>query len=333
MKKRTIFLLVTAFLAMVVGGVGSIFFYGQNDQFLENNKQNYHVKNSDALKEMHLTLSGDVSYTIASADRKDISLWPMNNHKENLKVNEEKDQIAVDVNGQQTKKQPNLFFFFGISSDSGTITIPSSVKKLVISGNLNTNINLENIELTELVVDAKQASIYLSNISTNRLSVKTSASSISATNKTQAKQASFVTKSGAIYLSDFFFDQVKTKSNSGDLRIDGGHGTVEGTTNSGGITVDDLKGVGKFTSKNGDFTLNTPSIPKDLDVELEQGQIQIYGNEIFHNIELKGQSELGTVSLLGKDRTSYKVGKGTNHFRLTSKYGDITVDGPGSNDE
>ncbi|MGK0552913.1 DUF4097 family beta strand repeat-containing protein, partial [Enterococcus faecalis] len=60
MKKRTIFLLVTAFLAMFVGGVVSIFFYGQNDKFLENNKQNYHLKNSDALKEMHLTLSGDV---------------------------------------------------------------------------------------------------------------------------------------------------------------------------------------------------------------------------------------------------------------------------------
>ncbi len=48
----------------------------------------------------------------------------------------------------------------------------------------------------------------------------------------------------------------------------------------------------------------------------------------MRNISIKGESKLGDVQLLNKERTSYKNGRADTEFNLSSEFGDITVDTP-----
>ena len=61
---------------------------------------------------------------------------------------------------------------------------------------------------------------------------------------------------------------------------------------------------------------------------LVHGDIYVNSGEILRNISIKGESKLGDVQLLNKERTSYKNGRADTEFNLSSEFGDITVDTP-----
>ena len=65
-----------------------------------------------------------------------------------------------------------------------------------------------------------------------------------------------------------------------------------------------------------------------LTVALVHGDIYVNSGEILRNISIKGESKLGDVQLLNKERTSYKNGRADTEFNLSSEFGDITVDTP-----
>ena len=124
-----------------------------------------------------------------------------------------------------------------------------------------------------------------------------------------------------------YFDEIKNTTISGDIRVQNARGNIQ-QRQMAILGVYDFKGEANFSSENGDFSLDMPAVPKKLTVALVHGDIYVNSGEILRNISIKGESKLGDVQLLNKERTSYKNGRADTEFNLSSEFGDITVDTP-----
>jgi hypothetical protein len=342
MKKSTIFLLTLAVTAMIIGGSGALFYYQQSAKSRDQIKNTYAVKNTDSLKEMHLTLAGNETYSIQTSDNNTITFETESAFRlvseVPLYVKEAQQKIDVNVHAvYEEKRKEGIWLSLGVGVDyfsKNIIRIPSSVQKLVIdTKNGVQSVELDSLETPEIAMDVKEISVDLSNVSADKLNIKTTQGNIYAYNDIKVKNAQFTSTHGDISLDTFAFDQVEASTDSGRLSFTNGKGYVVGTTGDGNIQVANLKGRGTFTSENGDFTLNTPEIPKQLDVTLKYGNIDVDAQEIFHDIDIKGESELGQVTILSNKRDTYKTGSGNNHFNLKSHYGDIKVFAPSEEDD
>lgn len=336
MKKTTAFFLSIGVIAMIAGGVGSMFYYQNVQDSIKNSHEEYQVKNKEALQELHLNLSGDSSYIINSEDTDLISLSANSvvNATVNgtLKVTEDKNKVTANVTTSTEQLDNGITFFnIGIFSEyhsPNMITIPSSVKKLFIEGDTASNVSINSLKVDELTTNLKRAYTEISALSADKLSITTTSGTIFMGSENSASKATIKSTDGDINLSNFSFDSLEVATTRGDLSLAQGRGTVTGSTTDGDITVDGLKGDATFTSKNGDFSLNTPDVPNKLEVNLEHGDISVYANEILRDITIKGHAKLGDVEMLGEERRTYKNGSDNHQFDLTSAFGDITVEAP-----
>lgn len=78
-------------------------------------------------------------------------------------------------------------------------------------------------------------------------------------------------------------------------------------------------------------------MPKGLEAHSQNGNISMFTEEILYNTSIQAKTKLGDSVIFDQSRTSYKQGKGTVPFVLTSNARDISVEGPfdyeeGSND-
>lgn len=299
MKKTTGILLSIAVLAMLIGGSGAVYYYKQAEKSVTPLKESYTLKNKQAGEELHLSLKGKGPYTIYKTDSNKMGLRSPNNAfyskaEGTLNVKEEKNKITATINTTRTQNQPELSFFnIGIFSDftpNVSVQIPNNVKKLVIDGSTHSQVSLNAFNVDELTTNLPNSYVSLSGVKAKKMTLNSS---------------------DGIYLSA---DTSAKKA------------TVE--TTDGDISVYDFKGEANFSSENGDFSLDMPAVPKKLTVALVHGDIYVNSGEILRNISIKGESKLGDVQLLNKERTSYKNGRADTEFNLSSEFGDITVDTP-----
>ena len=336
MKKTTGILLSIAVLAMLIGGSGAVYFYKQAEKSVTPLKESYTLKNKQAGEELHLSLKGKGPYTIYKTDSNNMGLRSPNNAfyskaEGTLDVKEEKNKITATINTTRTQNQPELSFFnIGIFSDftpNVSVQIPNNVKKLVIDGSTHSQVSLNAFNVDELTTNLPNSYVSLSGVKAKKMTLNSS-DGIYLSADTSAKKATVETTDGDITLDSAYFDEIKNTTTSGDIRVQNARGNIQATTTDGDISVYDFKGEANFSSENGDFSLDMPAVPKKLTVALVHGDIYVNSGEILRNISIKGESKLGDVHLLNKERTSYKNGRADTEFNLSSEFGDITVDTP-----
>ncbi|MTD38294.1 DUF4097 family beta strand repeat protein [Erwinia sp. CPCC 100877] len=340
MKKTTAFFLTVGVLAMIIGGIGSITYFRRAEHSMTETKQEqYTIKNKQGIKEVHLNLSGNAQrIKIYSDDSNKIKLNTKNYLSyflnSSLSVKEESDKLTATIKTSQKKRahdsiQFNIF-------DRGSITsvaIPANTEKLVISGNASGDIDLSDLTIENLAVEMTNADLSFSNLNAKEAVIHSDHGDVSIYGESKIEKSAFSTKNGDIRVAAFTSSEWSVHSRDGDVSLEQVKGNVTLESTNGDITVTDLKGEAAVKSVNGDFELYGTEIPKKLSVELKQGDIEIYPEEILYDTAITAEAHMGDSSIFNKNRTSYKQGKETNVMDLKTKYGDITIDGPSEYEE
>lgn len=336
MKKTTAFFLVIGVLAMISGGIGAATFYQRAERSLITyKKEEYKIKNKKSLEEVHLNLSGNAKYVIQTEaiDKvlMETSSGLSSTIDSTLKVTEKSNQLSIYTTGNQSTIAGNKLsfgFFFDDFYPTITIKIPNNTEKIIVEGDAAGDIQFSDIITDDLAIDLNHSNLTFYQANTKTLDVKLTTGDISLDSSTRSKEISIVTKFGDLNLSDFSVEKLTVSSGTGDIFISGINGTSTIESNQGDITASNLKGEATFKMEIGSFNLNGSDFPKKLKVEVDLGDISINTDEILYNTWINASSSLGSVELFSKEITTYKQGKDSRTFELSTKTGDVIVDGP-----
>ncbi|MGX7265822.1 DUF4097 family beta strand repeat-containing protein [Enterococcus crotali] len=339
MKKTTTFFLTIGVLAMIIGGIGgAVYFSRAENSMVDEKKQTYDIKNKQSKKEIHLNLSGNAEFYVLTDNSDKVvmnsrSSLPVS-LKSTLDVKEKNDQLLISVSSDQRKKEfEGLKFGFFDRGSAVTLTIPEDTERLIIDGKSDGAIHLSNAATKDLAISFTNADIDVNDVNAEKLAIKTTNGYLNIFNDVRADEATFQTTNGDINVNDFTASKWSASSTSGDISLNEVKGVANIETTNGDIQVSNLKGEAQAKSVNGSFSLSGTEIPKKLLVESQQGDIEIHTEEILYDITIKAKTQLGDHTIFGKERTSYKRGKGTKSFTLQTNSGDISVEGPSDYDD
>lgn len=334
MKKTTAFFLTIGVVAMLVGGIGSVFYFHRAEKSaVKNTHETYPIKNPNAIKEARINLSGNthvniqtdaIDHVTMDTHRQSINL------KSSLKVKENDHRLIIDMAANQQEKVTKeiSFGFFDHFYSNVIITIPDNIDKLVIEGDTKGTVSISKMNTEELSLDLKNSTVHFSNITTETLSSTSQNGNISLSDNVHTAVASFKTKNGNITLVDFSVDNLSAVSENGDVFLTRTNGAATIETTNGDISLVDVKGEVTAKSNNGSIRLQGNDLPKKLNVSSKQGDISLSTNEILYDVSITGKSKLGDISIFDKKRTNYHQGNASRIFDLETTFGNITVDGP-----
>ncbi|WP_430602446.1 hypothetical protein IGJ02_002816 [Enterococcus sp. DIV0724b] len=334
MKKTTAFFLTIGVLAMIIGGIGSAVYFRRAENSMTDTKtQTYEIKNKQNTKEIHLDLSGNADFYILTENSNKITMNTRSSVpvslNSSLDVKEKNNQLTVSANSSKKKKESNgLKFDIFDRGSAVTLTIPDDTERIVIDGKANGSIYLSNTRTKDLSISMSNGDINLSDSNSEKLTIETTNGNLNVHTDVRTDDASFKTTNGEIQLNDFAASTWSAASTSGDIYINSVKGIATIETTNGEIQATDLKGEVKVKSTNGDFSLYGTEIPQKLLVESQQGSIDLHTEEILYDVMIKTKTKLGDSTIFGKERTSYKRGKGTKALTLETNSGDISVEGP-----
>ncbi|WP_429950105.1 DUF4097 family beta strand repeat-containing protein [Enterococcus sp. AZ101] len=334
MKKTTAFFLTIGVLAMIIGGIGSAVYYRRAEHSMTDTKrQSYEIKNKQNTKEIHLDLSGNANFYILTENSNKVvmnsrSSLPISLNS-SLDVEEKNDQLTISAKSDKKRQELDGMKLDIFNRGSAvSLTIPDSVERLIIDGTAQGSIHISEVTAKNLAITMGNADIDLTSIDTEKLAVETANGYLNVYNDVRTGEAMFQTKNGDIQLNDFAASNWSATSTSGDIYVNTAKGIAKLDTTNGDIEATDLKGEAEVTSVNGSFSLYGTEIPKKLRVETQQGDIQLHTEEILYDVTIKTKTKLGDSTIFGKERTSFKRGKGTKSFELRTDSGDISVEGP-----
>lgn len=339
MKKTTAFFLSIGILAMIIGGIGSAVYFRRAETTMTDTKnQTYEIKNKQSTKEIHLDLSGNADFYILTENSTKVvmdtrSSMPVS-LKSSLDVKEKNNALVISARSDKNRQEMNgLKFDLFDRGSAVTLTIPENTERLVIDGQTNGDINLSNVKTKDLAIKLSNSDINVSAINSENLTIEATSGDLRINSDVRTNKATFKTTNGEIQINDFTASNWSATSTSGDIYLNTVKGTAKIETSNGEIQATDLKGETEVRSTNGDFSLYGTEIPKKLLVETQLGSIQLYTEEILYDVTIKTKTKLGDSTIFGKERTSYKRGKGTKSFDLRSNSGDISVEGPSDYDD
>ncbi|MGC6767411.1 DUF4097 family beta strand repeat-containing protein [Enterococcus sp. LJL128] len=338
MKKTTIFFLAIGILAMGVGAVGSAVFYQRaKTSMVEVKNEEYTVKNTDKIKELHLKLSGDTDYVIESSATNKIEMEARSSVTEPLKgsldVNESGDKLTATVNGSTKNKGTDHFQFrmFHIESSHVTLTVPSDIDRVVVDGDATGSVYLSNFTAKELDVDLDHSEISLAGSTAEKVNLTSKSGDIDIFGEATIDELTIKNDHGKIDAYELSGNTIDLTTSTGDIYLTNIKSTTtKAESKSGEFHIQNLRGEADLSGKNGSIYLYGEEWPKELKAIMEHGDIDIELYEEVENISIKAQSDLGDVSIFDTENNTYSRGKDGSKFELKTATGDIYVTGVGA---
>ncbi|MCA5013883.1 MULTISPECIES: DUF4097 family beta strand repeat-containing protein [unclassified Enterococcus] len=336
MKKTTAFFLTIGVVTMIIGGIGSAVYFRRAEQSMtDTKKESYTVKKNENLKEIHLSLAGNAEYYISTESTNKVvmntrSYAPIS-IKSALKVDEKNGQLLISANGNRDEKKLGSMKFDFFSFDRGSsvsLTIPDNAERIIVDGKASGRINLSGINAKNITVKTDNADVDANSLNTEKLALETTNGYLNVYTDVHADKATFKTTNGDINLNDFAALNWSAITTSGDISLESVKGTSTIETMNGDINASNLKGEATIKNTNGSFDLYGSDIPKLLNVTTQRGDINLYTDEILYDIAIHSKTQLGDSTIFGKERSSFKRGKGSRVFDLQSNSGDISIEGP-----
>lgn len=341
MKKVTIFFLIIGILAMAVGGIGSAVFYQKaKASMVQTQHETYTIKNKKAVKELHLTLSGNANYVLYPSTDNQVSMntqssvtAPING---TFDAKEANGTLAVSVNGKQKNETFERFDFqfFHLEASQIELTVPEDIDRLVIDGDASGNIQISDFITDEFEVSLDHADIeFISNTSED-LKVSSKDGAVSIYGDSRVEKMALESEHGDISLYGFTGNEVELITSSGNIDLtDVKTSTLTADSKNGEFYINELRGEVTLTGKSGSIYLTGENVPKKLKAAMEHGDIEIDLSQNVDNITIKAESELGDIDLLDEGKSTYTRGKNGSEFELKTNTGDISVYGIYSYDE
>lgn len=337
MKKRTWFILILAFLLIVTGASGSIFYFqkleaeraksGVNKKFKYDNSEELvlNIKNRATL---HLSTSQD-EYVHMKKQGLSYGNTKKNQTTWDIQKDKNKTTVTVDNKNIQQRVQPAIFSFGDIYDDSISLSLPENYKKITIKGN-SLNISTYGLILTNLDIETKYGSVDANDLTTELLTINNSHGDISLYDAKIEKDLTLNSTNGNITVQDSSFSNLTAELKNGDITTGNTKGNLKINNISGNTSVNHTKGTVAINNKNGDITFHSNQVNYDVSTETVHGNIFIeVDKKSYERNKVDFATHLGVVSIFNENlssETSFSKDKGVNTIKAISKNGNINVD-------
>lgn len=336
MKKRTWFVLIMAFLLIVTGASGSIFYFQKLEAERAKSDVNKKFK-YDNSEELVLNIKNRATLYLSTSQDDYVHMRKQGlsygNTKENqttwdIKKDGNKTIVTIDNKNMQQRIQPAIFSFGDIYDDSISLGLPENYKKITIKGN-NLDISTYGLILTNLDVETKYGSVDANDLTTEELTINSSHGDIYLYDAKIEKDLALNSTNGNITVEDTSFSNLTAELKNGDMTTGNTKGNLKIDNVSGNTSVNHTKGTVAINNKNGDITFHSNQVNYDVSAETVHGNIFIeVDKRSYKRNKVDFSTHLGVVSIFNENlssETKFSRDKGVNTIKAVSKNGDINV--------
>lgn len=123
-----------------------------------------------------------------------------------------------------------------------------------------------------------------------------------------AKELEADTDNGEIFVKEVETQKIIVESDNGDVVLEDNLGEIYGKSNNGNVTV------------------ITDTIEHPMDLETDNGQIQLQTKEKAKNVQFNVKIDNGSVKIYGQSTSEQVIGNGNIEIKLATDNGNITVE-------
>ena len=234
---------------------------------------------------------------------------------------------SIDINEERVFKENDITGVEVDSNNAGIEIVPTtdSETKVVLQGRGSSETKgsfTAKVIGKKLVVswNEKQISFFQLNFIEESLTLK-----IIVPEK-QYKSISINNDNGKIELADLTVAQVKAESNNGRIHIKNTQSeSIEVNSDNGRISLDHVSGSIKGETNNGRISLKTATLDQTIQLETDNGSIEIETEKEPKNVTFDVQVDNGSINILDKYKGSTVIGNGENKVKLKTNNGKIQV--------
>ncbi|MEG0255284.1 DUF4097 family beta strand repeat-containing protein [Vagococcus sp.] len=336
MKKRTLFLLGFAFILIIIGGVGSIFFYQQLEAERKDSEVNKKFK-YDHSDELILNIKNSATINLSTSDddyvhmnkqgltfgseKKESTTW-------NIDKKEKTTTVTIDNKISKQKFQPGVFTFSDISDDSISLKVPEKYKKITIKGD-KVEIAANGLTLNNLDIQSKISNFYSNDVTVQDLTVDTKTGDINIDGGKFENNVKLSTLTGNIHVENTFFNKLDMSTKNGEVFTANTKGDLKIDNQNGNTSINHTKGLASVNNKNGEIYFHSNNITQDVTLETVNGAIQMeVDKDSYNKNKVDFKTNYGLLSIFNKNlssETTFSNSKGKVLIKATSKNGDISV--------
>jgi hypothetical protein len=132
---------------------------------------------------------------------------------------------------------------------------------------------------------------------------------------------------GQVKIGELNVENMTASTNNGEIEFNHVQAAnVDVHSDNGAIHyLGDITGSIKGKTSNGKISLKTPNIDYPIQLESDNGGINIQTDHEPTNVTYEVQVDNGEINIFNKYKGSTVVGKGTNKIKLTTNNGEITI--------
>lgn len=336
MKKKTWFILITAFILIIIGASGSIFYFQKLEAERAKSDINKKFK-YDNSEELVLNIKNRATLYLSTSQDDYVHMRKQGlsygNTKDNkttwdMKKDGNKTIVTIDNQNIQQRIQPAIFSFGDIYDDSISLSLPENYKKITIKGS-NLDINTYSLILSKLDIETKYGSIDANDLTTEELTVNSNHGNIFLYDAKIEKDLTLNSTNGNISVEDTTFSNLSANLSNGDFTAGNTKGNITISNTSGDTSVNHTKGTVAINNKNGDITFHSNLVNYDVSTETVHGNIFIeVDKKSYDRNKVDFSTHLGIVSIFNENlssETKFSRDKGNHTIKAISKNGDINV--------
>lgn len=204
------------------------------------------------------------------------------------------------------KKHSFFSFFFMIKELKVNVALPKKLYQSIVLKSDNGRIRAEKLLGKDVQVLSDNGAVNLKELATTMLRAETDNGRIEM-DKIQTERLIANTDNGRIELRNIDAAEVEAETDNGRIIMEYVNGKIKGKTD------------------NGRIILLTPSLDTMIDLETDNGSIQVETEKAPQNVSIQTKTDLGKIDVFGENNSRTMFGEGQNKVRLTTDIGNITV--------
>lgn len=223
-------------------------------------------------------------------DTNNISAIDIHANNETVKIIPSKDQATkVELTGKATK---NFKDKLSVDVEGNTLSVQTENQRKLFNFDFFTTSLTVTVYLPEKLYESLQVDIDNGHFQAEQLTIK----DIDAT-----------TNNGRIKMSNIDSEIIKVESDNGEINLEDVDGEIVGETN------------------NGSISLVTTNLDRPIELESDNGSIQVKSDKEPTNATFLVDTDNGTVTIFDKYNGNAVIGDGDNLIKLSTDNGEITV--------
>ncbi len=256
----------------------------------------------------------DFSHINMDIDHGSLNVYPSSNDETYIELVGESDKVELtaDVTHNtlnirlKSKKLGFFSFIFMIKELKVNVALPKKLYQSIVMKTDNGRIRAEKLLGKDIKVYSDNGAINLKELAATMLETETDNGRIEI-DKVQVEKLTATTDNGRIELRNIEATEVHSETDNGRIIMEYITGNITGKTD------------------NGRIILLTSSLDNMIDLETDNGSIQVETETEPRNVSIHTKTDFGKIDVFGENNSKTVFGEGINKVRLTTDNGRIIV--------